>query len=68
MSIRGSTESIRLIESASDRGRHYVGQTGELKARLAQHNAGKSIHPCRYKPWNLVCYLGFADERAARRH
>ena len=56
---------VYLIESVYDRARHYVGQTSNLKARLAEHNAGKSIHTQRFKPWNLVCYLGFADEKKA---
>ena len=56
---------VYLIESINARERHYVGQTSNLKARLAEHNAGKSMHTQRFKPWNLVCYLGFADERKA---
>lgn len=56
---------VHLIESAYDRTRHYVGQTGDLKQRLLDHNTGKSIYTQRYKPWNLVCYLGFADEKKA---
>ena len=56
---------VYLIESVHDHERHYVGQTCNLKSRLADHNAGKSIYTQRYKPWNLVCYLGFADEKKA---
>ena len=56
---------VYLIQSANERGQHYVGQTGDLKARMVEHNAGKSTHTARYRPWNLVCYLGFAEERRA---
>ena len=56
---------VYLIESVNDHARHYVGQTNNLKVRLTEHNAGKSIHTRRYKPWNLVCYLGFAAEQKA---
>jgi len=36
-----------------------------LKQGLLEHKAGKSVHTQRYKPWNLVCFLGFAGEKAA---
>jgi len=56
---------VYLIESVYDRSQHYVGQTADLKARIFEHNAGKSTHTARYRPWHLVCYLGFAEERKA---
>jgi predicted GIY-YIG superfamily endonuclease len=56
---------VFLIESVNDRTRHYVGQSSNLKQRLTDHNAGKSIHTRRYMPWNLVCYLGFAGKTKA---
>ena len=56
---------VYLIESVNDRERHYVGQTGNLKARLAEHNAGKSSYTEHFKPWSLVCYVGFAEEKKA---
>jgi xylan 1,4-beta-xylosidase len=48
-----------------NRSQHYVGQTGDLKARIYEHNSGKSVRTERYRPWHLVCYLGFAEERKA---
>jgi putative endonuclease len=56
---------VYLIESVHDCRRHYVGQTHDLKARLRGHNSGDSLHTARYRPWQLVCYIGFADERTA---
>ncbi len=56
---------VYIIESAHARNQRYVGQTADLRRRLADHNAGRSVHTQRHKPWNLVCYLGFADERKA---
>jgi putative endonuclease len=56
---------VYLIESVHDRAQHYVGQTDDLRARLHVHNSGGSIHTRRFKPWNLVYYLGFADENRA---
>ncbi|HTX65243.1 MAG TPA: GIY-YIG nuclease family protein [Opitutaceae bacterium] len=56
---------VYLIESVCDRSRRYVGKTDDLKARIAEHNSGKSVHTARFRPWNLICYLGFANEHAA---
>jgi predicted GIY-YIG superfamily endonuclease len=56
---------VYLIQSENERGQHYVGQTRDLKTRMVEHNAGKSTHTARYRPWNLVCYIGLAEERRA---
>jgi predicted GIY-YIG superfamily endonuclease len=44
---------------------HYVGFTGDLKVRLASHNAGQNTSTALHRPWNLVGYLAFRDERKA---
>jgi putative endonuclease len=36
-----------------------------LKQRLHEHNEGKSPHTRKFKPWELVAYLAFADEPTA---
>lgn len=56
---------VYLIESIHDKQQHYTGITRDLKKRLADHNAGKSPHTSKFKPWNLVVYFGFADEQTA---
>lgn len=56
---------VYLIESAHYQSHHYVGITGNLKARFAQHNEGKSLHTRKFKPWNLVAYFAFADMHTA---
>jgi len=53
---------VYFIESVHARDQRYVGQTADLKRRLADHNGGKSTHIRQHKPWNLICYLGFAEE------
>lgn len=45
----------------------YVGSTDDLRARLAQHNAGKSIHTNKFKPWALETYIAFRDKQLATR-
>jgi predicted GIY-YIG superfamily endonuclease len=52
---------VYLIEGKNMPELHYVGLTNNLKLRLADHNAGRSPHTSRYRPWRLVCYFAFAD-------
>jgi len=54
-----------MIESVYSHNQPYVGQTRDLKARITEHNSGKCAHMERYRPWHLICYLGFAEERKA---
>jgi len=56
---------VYLLESAATPREHYVGRTADLRTRLADHNAGKSPHTAKHRPWNLVCYHAFADARRA---
>jgi putative endonuclease len=57
---------VYLIESVHDRSQHYVGSTDDLKARLADHNGGRSPHTAKFRPWHLVSYHAFADGKKAR--
>ena len=56
---------VCLLESIAFPGQIYIGHTNDLRARLADHNAGKSPHTAKYKPWRLVTYIAFADEAKA---
>lgn len=44
----------------------YTGITTNPKQRLVDHNAGKSTHTQKFKPWKMEVCLWFADERKAR--
>lgn len=57
---------VYLIRSLKFHNQTYVGLTSDVRKRLAAHNAGQSTHTAKYKPWELVTYLGFSrQERAA---
>jgi putative endonuclease len=43
----------------------YVGSTSDLRRRLAEHNAGKSIHTNKFKPWELAAYIAVSENRVA---
>jgi putative endonuclease len=58
---------VYVIRSRKDPGRHYVGLTSDLAARLASHNAGESPHTRTLTPWALVVAVQFASEDAAIR-
>ena len=43
---------VYIINSLENSDRYYVGITGDLKARLAKHNAGDVTHTSKFAPWN----------------
>jgi len=53
---------VYLLHSEANGGRRYVGLTTDLKQRLSDHNAGKSPHTSKYRPWILITYVAFTDE------
>jgi predicted GIY-YIG superfamily endonuclease len=55
---------VYILESVHTPTEKYTGSTN-LKEWIRGHNAGKSSHTARHRPWNLVCYHAFADERRA---
>ncbi|MBI2191999.1 MAG: GIY-YIG nuclease family protein [Planctomycetes bacterium] len=56
---------VYLLRSISAPTQRYVGKTDDLKRRLAEHNAGKSVHTSKYAPWWLVVAIAFEDDRRA---
>jgi len=56
---------VYLLESLGKPDERYVGMTSDLKRRLAEHNAGKSRHTAKFKPWRVVTYVAFSNESQA---
>lgn len=56
---------VYLIESLALPEQRYVGETHDLRARLKEHNAGKSNHTSKCAPWRLVTYVAFSDRTKA---
>lgn len=56
---------VYLIESLSVQGQRYVGTTADLKQRLEEHNAGKSSHTSKFRPWRLTTYIAFTEHAKA---
>ena len=56
---------VYIIRSLNFPDQEYIGATADLKRRLPEHNAGKSAHTAKYKPWELVWYCAFPDKYKA---
>ena len=62
---RSPMKYVYLLESVEYRDQTYIGLTDDLRSRLSEHNRGHSSHTDKYKPWRLVTYVAFSDERKA---
>jgi predicted GIY-YIG superfamily endonuclease len=56
---------VYLLRSEPEPNQVYVGRTTDLRVRFADHNAGRSTHTAKYRPWRLVSYHAFAKEQRA---
>lgn len=58
---------VYLLQSIAYPDKRYVGLTGDLEKRLADHNSGRSPHTSRYMPWKVVVSVRFVDDDRAVR-
>jgi predicted GIY-YIG superfamily endonuclease len=57
---------VYVIRTMSHPRRFYTGLAADVRARLADHNAGNSPQTAKHRPWRLHVVMQFADpERAA---
>ena len=56
---------VYVLESLSNPARRYVGSTFDIENRLAEHNAGESVHTRKYCPWRVGVKISFADDDKA---
>ena len=61
----GNRRFVYVLKNCSKPPRYYTGLTSDLRARLAEHNAGKCAHTSSGRPWQLDVVLKFADEHRA---
>ena len=45
--------TVYILHSLSEPKRPYIGLTHDVRARLADHNAGRCPHTARQRPWQL---------------
>jgi putative endonuclease len=53
---------VYLLQSIEFPDETYVGLTDDLRPRFTD---GRSPHTAKYKPWRLITYIAFSDERKA---
>ena len=56
---------VYILRSLSEPKRPYIGLTHDVRARLADHNAGRCPHTARYRPWHLHVTIELPDEQRA---
>ena len=56
---------VYSIQSEINQKSFYIGITTDIERRLEEHNAGKSVHTNKFKPWKLVTYVAFQDKAKA---
>ena len=57
---------VYLLESLAKPGKRYTGITSDLSGRPKEHNAGKSPHTAKFKPWKIVVAIRFTDDHKAK--
>ena len=65
--MRPPRRFVYLLRSLSLPDRPYVGLTSDVGRRLAAHNAGRSPHTAKCRPWQLAVSVEFPDEARAVR-
>ena len=55
-----------ILFSQKDK-KFYIGSTGDLKNRKAEHDAGKVASTCYRRPLTLICYEAYITKTEARK-
>ena len=56
---------VYLLQSIPHPDQRYIGLASDLKNCLAEHNAGKSQHSAKCRPWKTVGAIRFEDDTRA---
>ena len=56
---------VYVLRSVNYPNQRYFGITSDLRQRMAEHNAGKSAHTSKFRPWRVATYIGFSNEQKA---
>ena len=56
---------VYILQSVGHSDQFYTGMCKNVEARLAAHNAGRSPHTSKFRPWRLVSYYWFEHEKTA---
>jgi len=56
---------VYILRSISQPSQRYFGITSDLQQRLEDHNAGRTSHTAKFRPWRIETYIAFSDEAKA---
>jgi len=56
---------VYILQSRTRPDQTYIGSTMYLKKRFSEHNAGKSIHTNKFRPWELAAYVALPGRALA---
>jgi putative endonuclease len=56
---------VYMLQSLKNK-KTYIGSTNDLRKRLLEHNAGESSSTKADRPWKILYYEAFAEEKLAR--
>ncbi len=57
---------VYLLRSTGFPAQTYIGFSEEVQQRFKDHNAGKSVHTAKYRPWAMVSCHAFVDRKRAK--
>ena len=57
---------VYLLQSEIDES-FYIGYTADIKRRFVEHNLGKNFSTKSKKPWILIFYEAYLNEKDAKR-
>ena len=55
-----------ILQSLRAPTQRYVGHAADLRARVAEHNAGKCPHTSKFLPWKLRVYVALESIEQAQ--
>jgi putative endonuclease len=56
---------VYILQSDQNPSRFYIGQTEDLRTRLAKHNEGGTPHTADHRPWSIQTAISFRDPARA---
>ena len=56
---------VYLLQSISKPDKRYIGIASDLNKRIKEHNAGKSPHTNKFKPWKVIIAIRFENKHKA---
>jgi len=54
---------VYILQSIHHPKQLYTGFSHDIDSRLDEHNAGKSVHTNKFKPWKMLFYCAFNDKK-----